>query len=362
MAVREIDATKAEEFVGRLFTSAAGAIETLVVCLGDRLGLYRALAAAGSLTPDELAASAGIHPRYAREWCEHQAATGIVEVDDPAASPEERRYTLPPEHATALVDRDSPFSIAPLAVAVGAGAAVLPKLIQAYRTGGGVSWGDFGQDMIESQGDFNRPWLRGSLTQEYLPSVPDVNQRLEEGARVADIACGVGWAGIAIAKAHPNSTVVGLDPDDSSIALARRLAAEDGVSGRTSFEVHDCSEPLPGGPFDLAIIVEALHDVAKPIEILRRIRESLTEGGTLIVADENAGHSFADPGPNDGLFYGFSLLCCLPAGMSEEDSAATGTVIRPETVESYAKDAGFSKVEVLEQIEHPMLRFYRLSI
>jgi 2-polyprenyl-3-methyl-5-hydroxy-6-metoxy-1,4-benzoquinol methylase len=361
MSVREIDATRAEEFVGRLFQSASGAVETLVVYLGDRLGLYRTLAERGPLTPGELAGAAGIHPRYAREWCEHQAATGICEVDDPQAAPEARRYTLPAEHAAALVDRDSPFSVAPLPIAIGAAGTVLPRLLEAYRTGGGVPWGAFGPDMIEAQGDFNRPWLRGSVTQTYLPAVPDVHERLQRGARVADIACGVGWAGIAIAQAYPGATVVGLDPDDSSIAIARRLAAEQGVSDRVTFQVHDCAKALPGGPFDLAIMVEALHDVAHPVEVLRRVRESLTDGGTLIVADQATGHSFADPGPNDGLFYGFSLLCCLAAAMSEEGSAQTGAVMRPETVRRYATEAGFSRVEVLEQIEHPMLRFYRLD-
>ena len=151
------------------------------------------------------------------------------------------------------------------------------------------------------------------------------------------------------------------DPDDASISEARRLAAADGVSSSTTFEVHDCTEPLPGGPFDLAIMVEALHDVSRPVEILSRVRESLAPGGSMIVADEKVGESFSSPGDIDGLMYSFSLLVCLPAGMAEQPSAATGTVIRPEVVRRYATEAGFERVEILDQIDHPMLRFYLLS-
>ena len=282
-------------------------------------------------------------------------------MDDVTEAPDERRYTLPAEHAAALVDPDGALSVAPVARAVASIGAVLPKLLDAYRTGGGVPWSAYGADGIESQGDFNRPWIRASLAAEYLPAVPDVHEKLTAGARVADIACGVGWAGVTIADGYANTTVVGLDPDDSSIAIARRLGAENGVSDRTTFEVHDCTRPLPGGPFDLVVMIEALHDVARPVEILERMRESLADGGTVIVADERVGETFTAPADETERFmYGASVLMCLPAGMAEKPSAATGTVIRPQTVRDYASEAGFSSVDVLEQIDHPMLRFYRL--
>jgi 2-polyprenyl-3-methyl-5-hydroxy-6-metoxy-1,4-benzoquinol methylase len=243
-------------------------------------------------------------------------------------------------------------------------ARVLPELLEAYRTGAGVEWSAFGADAIEAQGDFNRPWLRTAFTAEYLPSVPDVHAKLQSGARVADIACGVGWAGVTIARDYPNVTVVGLDPDESSIALARRNASEEGVSDRTTFEVHDAAKPLPGGPFDLVIVIEAVHDVAQPVEVLARIRETIAPGGSVIVADEKTQDAFTGPtdDPMERLFYGASLLLCLPAGMAEQPSAATGTVMRADTFRGYAMQAGFSNVEVLEQIEHPMLRFYRLFV
>jgi 2-polyprenyl-3-methyl-5-hydroxy-6-metoxy-1,4-benzoquinol methylase len=360
---QQIDADKAGEFVERLFDASLGAIDVFTVYVGDRLGLYRALSELGPLTAPALADATGIHPRYAREWLEQQAVTGFVQVEDAAAAPDERRFALPAEHAVALIDPDSEFSIAPVARAVASVGLVLPQLLDAYRSGGGVPWAAFGADGIEAQGDFNRPWIRASLGTDYLPSIPDVHERLTNGARVADVACGVGWAGVTIADAYANTSVVGLDPDDSSIAIARRLGAENGVSDRTTFEVHDCTQPLPGGPFDLAIMIEALHDVAQPVAVLARMRESLAPGGTVIIADERVGDVFTAPADSTERFmYGASVLICLPAGMSEEPSAATGTVIRRDTLTRYAMEAGFSSVDVLEQIDHPMLRFYRLNV
>ncbi len=357
----QLDAERAGALAERLFGAALGALDICSVYLGDRLGLYQALREAGPLTSGQLAERCRIHTRYAREWCEQQAATGLVEVDDAAAGHEERRYSLPIEHAEVLTDPDSAFSLAPLARAIISATAVLPEILEAFRTGGGVPWSAFGADGIESQGDFNRPWLRTALTKEYLPSVPDIHERLSAGARVADVACGVGWAGITIARDYPEATVVGLDPDDSSIALAREFASEEGVSARTTFEVHDATLTLPGGPFDVVLVVEALHDMSQPVEVLRRIRESLAPGGAVIVADEKVGDAFTAPADEvERFMYAVSLVMCLPAGMAEQPSAATGTVIRPATLRQYANEAGFSSVEVLEQIDHPMLRFYRL--
>jgi 2-polyprenyl-3-methyl-5-hydroxy-6-metoxy-1,4-benzoquinol methylase len=359
----ELNMEKVGAFCERLFGEALGAIDICSVYLGDRLELYGALRDHGPSTAAELAETCNVNGRYAREWLEQQAVTGILDVDDVSADAEARRYTLSAEYAAALTDPDSPFSIAPVARALVSAASVLPQTIEAFRTGGGVPWSSFGADGIESQGDFNRPWLRTALTQDYLPSVPDIHERLSAGARVVDVACGVGWAGITIAKDYPNATVVGLDPDDSSIALARRFASEDGVSDRATFEVHDATKPLPGGPFDLVLVVEAVHDMSRPVEVLGRIRESLAPGGAVIVADEAVGETFTAPSNEvERFMYGASLLICLPAGMSEQSSAATGTVMRPDTLRRYATEAGFSKVEVLEQIEHPMLRFYRLFV
>jgi 2-polyprenyl-3-methyl-5-hydroxy-6-metoxy-1,4-benzoquinol methylase len=360
----QADEERTGALVGRLFEAALGSVDIVSVYLGDRLGLYRSLADAGPLTSTELAKRAGIHERYAREWLEQQAVTGILEVDDPAKAQGDRRYSLPAAHAEALIKPDSMSSISPVSRSFVAAIQALPQLIQAFRTGGGVAWSDYGADMIESQGDFNRPWVMNLLGTEYLPSVEDVDARLRSDppARVADVACGVGWASIAIARAYPKARIDGFDPDESSIEIARRSAKDAGVDDRVRFEVRDGATLGGEGPYDLAIVIEAIHDLPKPVEVLAGIRQSLAPGGTLIVADEKVSESFTAPGDMvERLMYGFSFLVCLPSAMTEQPSAATGTVMRPDTFRRYAHEAGFESVDVLEQIPHDFLRFYRLT-
>jgi 2-polyprenyl-3-methyl-5-hydroxy-6-metoxy-1,4-benzoquinol methylase len=358
-----IDEAARDAFVGRLFTAGIQMMEVISVYLGDRLGLYRSLAGQGSATSGELAERTGIHERYAREWLEQQAASAILEVDDTGKESLARRFTLPPEHAEALVDPDSPYSIAPLARAIVACAKVLPALLEAFRTGGGVDWADYGRDMIEAQGDFNRPWLKSSLGAEYLPQISDVHERLQGDppARVADVACGVGWAAIAIAQAYPKVRVEGFDLDSPSIDLANGNAVEAGVADRVSFEARDAAGPALAESYDLVVMIEALHDLSHPVEVLRAMKEMLAPGGVLIVADEMTSDEFTAPAEDaERFFYGFSILCCLPAAMVDQPSAATGTVMRQSTLRSYAKEAGFASVDVLD-LGHDLLRFYRLN-
>jgi 2-polyprenyl-3-methyl-5-hydroxy-6-metoxy-1,4-benzoquinol methylase len=354
---------QAQSFVGRLLEDALGTVDVLTIYLGDRLGLYRALREGGPATPSELASRCSINERYAREWLEQQAVADILKVDNESAPEDARRYELPEGHALVLTDPESPFSMAPLARAFVACAMALPKIQEAFRTGGGVSWTEFGADAIEAQGDFNRPWLLSSFGTEYLPLIADVHERLEADppAEVADFACGVGWASIAIANAYPKVRVTGFDLDESSIAIARQNASKRGLDDRISFEVRDIAEHSTDGGYDLVVVIEAIHDLSHPIQALTSIREALAPGGCAIVADEKTGDAFVAPGNElERLFYGFSVLCCLPAGMSEQPSAATGTVMRADTMRSYAAEAGFSDVEILD-IPHDLLRFYRLT-
>lgn len=336
--------------------------EVLTVYLGDRLGFYRALEDAGPLTAPDLAARAGVFERYAREWLEQQAAAGIVTVDGAAADPQARRYSLPAGHAEPLLDRDSDASIAPFARSFVAIAGAMPSIVDAFRTGEGVPWSAYGRDMTEAQGDFNRPWLRNALATTYLPSIDDVHARLgAPGATVADVACGVGWAGISIAEAYPSARVDGFDPDELSIELARENARQAGVADRVRFEAADGANAGEDGTYDVAIVVESIHDLAHPIDVLTGIRSMLKPGGTLIVADERTEDAFTAPaGEVERIFYAYSVLCCLPSGMEDADAAGTGTVMRRSTFEAYAEAAGFPDVHVLP-IEHDFLRFYRLD-
>ncbi|MEA2547670.1 MAG: hypothetical protein QOE42_268 [Chloroflexota bacterium] len=353
-----------DALVGRLFEASIGMMDLMSVYMGDRLGLYRALQDGGPATSTELASRAGIDERYAREWLEHQAVTDILDVDDGAASADRRRYELPAAFAAPLLDLDSPMSIAPLARSVVACAKVLPELLVAYRTGGGVDWADYGPDMIEAQGDFNRPWLRGSFGTEILPAIPAIHDRLtaDPPAQVADVACGVGWAGIAIAAAYPGVRVDGFDLDPSSIELARANAVQAGVADRVTHAVRDAADPAAAGQYDLVVVIEAIHDLNRPIEVLSAIRAMLRPGGSALIADERTEDAFTAPGSEtERIYYGFSLYTCLPAAMTVKPTAATGTVMRADTFRGYAEAAGFTGFERLDEPALDMLRFYRLT-
>jgi SAM-dependent methyltransferase len=350
------------EFAGRLFAAGNAGLDLLTIYIGDRLGLYRALAEAGPLTAGGLAAAAGIDERYAREWLEQQAVTDILRVDDVDAAPGERRYTLPEELVASFLEPDSPAHLAPpMARALVSVAMRLPELLEAFRTGGGVAWEDYGADMREAQEAFNRPAFVNQLGQEWLPAVPDVDARLRApGARVAELACGSGWASIAIARAYPGVRVDGFDLDEASVDLARANARASGVADRVTFRVADVSAgPGTEGGYDLVCVLEAIHDMSRPVEALATARSLAAPDGAVIVMDERAAERFTAPGDDlERFLYGASVMVCLPTARVDEPSAATGTAMRPSTFRDYALRAGFADVEELP-IEHDMWRFYR---
>jgi SAM-dependent methyltransferase len=358
----EIDTAQRDAFAERLFGAALGAYELMTVHLGDRLGYYRALAEQGPSTAAELAAATGTAERYAREWLEQQAVAGILDVDDVDAGPSERRFSVPPAHAEVLSDRDSLAHVTPLARFGVAFAHVLPAVEEAFRSGGGVSWEEFGSLGREAQGDANRPVFSNLLGTEWLPSIEDVHRRLvsDPPARVADVACGAGWSSIAIARAYPKVTVDGLDLDEASVELAQGNLEGTGVEERVSFQHRDAGDRELAGSYQLVTVFEALHDMSRPVDVLRALRGLVAEDGAVIVMDERVAESFTAPGDEiERLMYTYSILCCLPVGLADTPSAATGTVMRADTMRRYASEAGFEDVEVLP-IEHDFFRLYRL--
>jgi SAM-dependent methyltransferase len=359
--------TRRDALVERLFESAIGMLDVMSVYVGDRLGLYQVLAERSSLTPGQLANATGTNERYIREWLEQQASTGILEVEEdgpPSASQttEARRFSLPSGHAEVLIDRDSLNCLAGLLRLVVGVSKPLPALLEAYRTGAGVPYPDFGVDTREGIAEMNRPMFLNLLGQEWLPAIPELHARLQADppARVLDAGCGTGWSSIAIARAYPNAIVHGFDADEASIAKARANAAAAGLAGRVTFAVRDASRPGIAGRFDLVTAFETVHDMGRPVAALARMRELLVEGGVLLVADERVGETFSAPGDAiERLNYGFSALHCLAATIAESDEAATGTVMRPPTLRRYAQEAGFSAVEIAP-VEHDFWRFYLL--
>ncbi len=351
-----------DSFAEGLFEKIIGAMEVASVYLGDRLGLYRALAEGHHATPAELAERTGTHERYAREWLEQQAVMGILAVEDGEEDGSARRYMLPEGHAEVLLDRDSLSYLAPVARFTMGLVRPLPALVEAFRTGDGLPYAHYGADTREGQADANRPMFVNLLGSEWLPSVPDVHERLQADppARVADIGCGTGWSSISIARAYPNVRVDGYDADEPSIELARHNAEEAGVADRVTFHLRDASDPTLEGRYDLATAFECVHDMGRPVEALTAMRRMVGEEGAVLVADERVPDSFEAPGDDtDRLMYGWSVLFCLPTGLADEPSVGTGTVMRQSTLRRYAEEAGYRGIEVLP-IENDLWRFYRL--
>ncbi|HSK08223.1 MAG TPA: class I SAM-dependent methyltransferase [Vicinamibacterales bacterium] len=351
-----------DALAGRVLQAAGGVFDLFGMYLGDRLGFYQVLAADGPLRPRELAARTGTAPRYVREWLEQQTVSGVVRVERAEAPEEERRFYLPAGHDEVLVDADSPNYLVPLAQAAAGALRPLEKLVQAYRTGEGVPFDEYGPDLREGQGRMNRVVFLQQLGREWLPSIPDIHARLGSAppARVADLGCGVGWSSIGIAASYPCVQVDGFDLDAPSIDLARAHASRAGLSDRVRFHARDAGDPGVEPGYDLVTAFECIHDMSDPVRSLSAMRTLAAPGGAVIVMDERVGDQFTAEGSDlEWLMYGFSILHCLPVSLAEEPAAGTGTVMRVGTLRRYAQAAGFADVEVLP-IDHPMFRFYRL--
>ncbi len=352
-----------DDLAGRLFHTCLEALDIWGVYLGHHLGYYRALAERGPLTASGLAEAAGTHQRYAREWLEQQAATGILTVDRREADPDARCYALGAGQAEVLLDPDSLSYLVPLVRYYQATALLVPRVLEAHRTGGGIPWTDMGDEVREAQEGFNRALFLRLLATEDLPALPDVDARLraEPPAWVADVGCGSGWSSIAIARAYPKVHIDGFDFDPAAIATARRNAAQAGVSDRVRFEVHRVDDPTLEGRYDLVAFFECLHDFSTPVEALATARRLLAPDGAVIVMDEAVAEEFTAPASEvDRMMYGWSIVQCLPGGMAEQPSAATGTVMRPATLRRYAQAAGFASMEILPIENDPIRRWYRL--
>jgi 2-polyprenyl-3-methyl-5-hydroxy-6-metoxy-1,4-benzoquinol methylase len=353
--------TPTDAITERLFNATIQSLELFGVYLGRTLGLYRALHRNGPLSSRQLAAAANIHERYAREWLEQQAVAGFLVVDHDASEPSERVFRLPQEYVGVLVEDDDPAHVAPFAHMIVGIAGALPQVAQAYRDGTGVDYHKFGRDFRHGQSGINRPAFLSDLTEQWLPAIPDLHERLQSGPgiRIADVGCGAGWSTIALAHAYPEAEVIGYDLDAASILDARSNAQLKGADAR--FVCKNAGEMASDGPFDLVLMLETLHDMSHPREVLAALRRSLAPEGSILIADERVAEQFAAPGDElERMMYGWSISHCVPVAMAEERAEAIGTAIRPEVVHRLAAEAGFSSCEVLP-IECQLFRFYRLQ-
>jgi len=350
-----------DAFAERLRSQMLAALELYATALGDRLGLYRALGDGRARTAAKFASEKGLSERYVREWLEQQAVAGVLEVDDVAAPPPDRRYRLPPEHAPALLDPTDPAYTAASLRSVVSIPLELGEVVEVFHTGGGLEWHAVEYEDDEAR-DANRATFERDLV-DWIAAAPRVHERLSDWSRpatVADVGCGAGWSSLAISAAYPGARVHGVDANAHSVELARRHAREAGAEERVSFTVTDAAH-LDGGPYDLVCFFECLHDMPRPVDALRRAREHLAEGGAVLVGDERTAESFTAPGDElERSLYAWSVLSCLPYGMSGEDPAGTGTVMRPSLLRRYAEEAGLGRFEILP-VEHPDWRFYLLE-
>ena len=358
MCTHPVEASETGSLDERIVEATIGTLEMFGLYLGSRLGLYQSLRS-GPMTVSELAQAAGIDQRYAREWLEQQAVAGFLLADE-VVDPQSRRYELPEEHAGVLADETDGAHVAPLSRMVVGIANVLDQVVDAYRTGDGVPYEDYGADFRHGQGKINRPAFENDLVDAWLPAVPGVAEKLEAGATVADIGCGQGYSTVAVARRWPTAGVLGVDSDPASIADARAHAEESGSPAR--FAAVDAESLADLGRFDVVLVLEALHDMARPVDALVAARKALAEDGVLVIADEKVAESFTAPGDDlERMMYGWSITHCLPASRTEHDSAALGTALRIDTVRELALTAGFSSIEEVD-VDGGFFRIYEARV
>ena len=359
----EAVANQRDAFIERFLQSASGAFSMFSIYIGDRLGLYRALAEGGPATSQELARRTNTHARYIREWLEQQTVAGILQVENPDHGSETRRFSIPVGHAEPLIDCGSLNYVVPLAQLLVGAVRPLQSVLEAYRNGGGVPFEEYGTDLREGQAAINYPAFWHQLPDEWLPAIPDVHARLQADppARVADFGCGYGWSSLGMARGYAKIHVDGLDLDAPSIERAKENAKRNRLEDRVHFQARDAGDPSLAGQYDLVTAFESVHDMTNPVEALKTMRRLVKKDGTVLIVDERVGDTFTPEGNDvEWMMYGWSILHCLPVGMTDSDAAGTGTVMRTDTLRTYATDAGFSDLEVLP-IEHFFFRFYRLA-
>ena len=334
----EVDGDKLMQFVFRAVDEVGATLNSALVVMGDKLGLYRALAGSGGLSPAELAERTGTAERYVREWLNAQAAGGYVVYD-----PDSGRYTLPPEQAVALTDPSSPAYL-PGFFQIALGSVMdSPKIETAMRSGDGFGWHEHVHDVHEGCERFFRPGYNAHLVAEWLPALDGVVEKLQRGALVADVGCGHGASTILMAQAFPNSTFVGSDYHVGSIETARQRAQEAGVADRVSFRVEPASA-FGGASYDLVTMFDCLHDMGDPAGAARHVRQTLKPDGTWLIVEPAAGDRVEDNlNPVGRAYYGFSTLLCTPASLSQEVGLALGAQAGEARIRDVVEAGGFTR-------------------
>jgi ubiquinone/menaquinone biosynthesis C-methylase UbiE len=354
--VNTMDMQKIEALTDRILNDINAAMSCLNLYIGHRLDLFRTLVEYSPVSSTELAVKTGYNERYVREWLECMAVNGYIEHDDEA-----NRFSISPEYGTVLSDQDNSSYMASFLCWIPSLAGVIEPLMEAFRSGGGVPYEDYGADTLEAVGMGNRPMFVNDYVDIWIPALPEIKTILEDGGRVAEIGCGVGWSSISLAKGFPNVKIDAFDMDRASIEQARANAEKAGVSDSITFHLAAAESIEHDTPYDLVTAFECIHDMAYPVKALNKMKNMLAPNGIVLISDEAAGENLKENSNFLGRFlYNFSVLHCLPQAMVFPDSAGTGTAMSVSTLRKYAIAAGFTKIDILP-IDNPFWRFYRLD-
>jgi 2-polyprenyl-3-methyl-5-hydroxy-6-metoxy-1,4-benzoquinol methylase len=336
--VPDIDVDKLMAFVFRAVEEVGATLNTALVVMGDRLGLYRALADGGAMTSAELAQRTETSERYVREWLSAQAAGAYVDYD-----PATDRFSLSPEHAVALTDESSPaFLPGIFQIALGS-LHDSPRITEAAKTGAGIGWDDHVADVHEGCERFFRPGYNANLVSTWLPALDGVVEKLQAGATVADVGCGHGASTVLMSQAFPESTFVGSDFHEGSVKTARERAQSAGVSDRVRFDVAPAAA-FEGQNYDLVTMFDCLHDMGDPVGAARHIRESLAPDGTWMIVEPAAGDKLTDNlNPVGRAYYSFSTLLCCPSSLSQDVGLALGAQAGEAKIRDVVTSAGFTR-------------------
>jgi len=347
---------KIDQLAERIINETNSALSCLTLYLGHKLDLFNSLKKVGPVTSSGLAAKTNYSERYLREWLECMTVNGYIEYD-----PSTNKFSLSEEHATVFCDRENSAYTVPFVYWIPSLSSVIDKLIEAFKTGRGISYSSYGIDLLFAQGEGNRPMFVNDIAR-WISSMPDIEKKLKsEGGRVLEVGCGDGWASISLAKYFPLIKIDAIDVDSSSISNASKNVKDQGLKER----IFLYSTPIENVPikekYDLIITFESIHDMAYPIQALRKMKEVVSPNGAVLVGDVKMEDKLQDK--NDfasRLYYNFSVLLCLPQSLIYPHSEATGAAMTPSTFKKYANGAGFSKIDTLP-IEHFIWKFYRLS-
>jgi 2-polyprenyl-3-methyl-5-hydroxy-6-metoxy-1,4-benzoquinol methylase len=333
-----VDMDKLMTFLGQVIGELGATVNAGLIVVGDRLGLYKAMAGAGPITSAELAEKTGTAERYVREWLNAQAAGGYVTYD-----PATRRYTLPPEQAMALADEDSPAFVGGAFELATATLKSAPHIEDAFRTGAGFGWHEHDLGVSTGCERFFRPGYNANLVSAWIPALVGVEEKLRVGATVADVGCGLGASSRLMADSYPNSRVTGFDYHKESIDLARQKAQAAGLSDRLRFEVASAAA-FPGSGYDLITVFDSLHDMGDPVGAARHVKEALAPDGTWLIVEPIAGDTVeSNLNPVGRAYYAFSTFLCTPSSLSQDVGLALGAQAGEERIHDVVTAAGFTR-------------------